>query len=167
MQPCHAIGNLSCNRQSGFYPGCSSMTDRRCCTIRFPTFGLDRFQLIFRRWPNQISDMIFLLVPVVLILCANTVGCVPNKCTTEQTCVEINRCGELCAKIEQIGSVSRLPEDEKANFRKSICGFLKDNPMVCCKAASDSPVCGINTSSGSNPWEKVSPTCGRIKVKAN
>ena len=104
--------------------------------------------------------MSFRLVPVFLILCATAVSCFPNKCTTEQTCVEINRCGERCAKIEQIGSVSRLPEDEKANLKKSICGFEKEDPMVCCKAPSDSPVCGIG--SGSN-----FPTCGRVKVNAN
>ena len=100
--------------------------------------------------------MIFRVVPALLIICVTTLNCVLNKCTTKQTCVEINRCRELCAKIEQIGSTSRLPEDEKVNFKKSICGFRKDDPMVCCGAASDSPVCGVSTSSS---------TCGRIKVK--
>ena len=115
--------------------------------------------------------MIFRLGLVVLILCAATVSCGLNKCTTEQTCVEINRCRERCAKIEQIGSVSQLPHDEKVNFKKSICGFQNEDPMVCCEAPSDSPVCGIGTSgiSGSgistSSGSKVFPACGSIKVK--
>ena len=113
--------------------------------------------------------MIFCLVPVVLILSATTtVICALNKCNPEQTCVEINKCHERCAKIEAIGSASRLPENEKADFKKSICRFQKDDPLVCCEASSESPVCGIITASNSNPKppEKVFPTCGRIKVNA-
>ena len=113
--------------------------------------------------------MIFRLVLVVLISCATTtVNCVLNKCTTKQTCVEINKCQERCAKIEMIGSASRLPENEKADFKKSICGFQQKDPMVCCEAPSESPVCGIITGSNSNPKppEKGFPTCGRIKVNA-
>lgn len=113
--------------------------------------------------------MISRLAPVVFILCAITVNWAVNKCTPEQTCVEINKCHERCAKIEMIGSASRLPVNEKADFKKSICGFQKDDPMVCCEAPSESPVCGIITSSTSRskPREKFFPTCGRIKVNEN
>ena len=141
------------NGQSGLNEQRSFHNRQALASIRFSTFGLDCFQLVCHRCPNLISNMI--LHFVLLILCVTTLNCVLNKCTTKQTCVEINRCRERCAKIEHIGSPSRLPEDEKVNFKKSICGFQKDDPMVCCEAASDSPVCGISTSA-----------CGRITVKA-
>ena len=102
--------------------------------------------------------MTFHLFSVVLLLCATPLNCAVNKCTNEQTCVEINKCREWCARIEDIGSVSNLSEDEKAQFRKSICGFRKDDVLICCEAQSESPVCDIR---GKNALDH---SCGKIKV---
>ena len=159
---------MLCNGQSGLNEQRSFHNRQALASIRFSTFGLDCFQLICQRCPSRISNMIFFrLLPVLLIFFVTTVDCALNKCTTEQTCVEINRCHERCAKIEQVGGTSRLPEDEKADFKKSICGFQKDDPMVCCKAPSDSPLCGIRSGLNPKPRGKVFAACGRIQVKAN
>ena len=114
-----------------------------------------------RRWTNQISNMILHLVSVVLLLCVTPLLCVLNKCTKDQTCVEINKCREWCARIENAGSVSELSENEKVGFRKSFCGFRKNDLMVCCEAQSESPVCGLTKS---NPKNTLSHSCGKIKV---
>ena len=130
---------------------------------RFSSSGLDCFQLVFppqRGWPNQISNMILHLFSLALLLFGATpLHCVLNKCTNDQTCVEINKCGEWCARIEHAGSVSQLSENEKAQFRKSFCGFKKNELMVCCEGQSESLVCGIT-----KPIDTLAHSCGKIKV---
>ena len=108
--------------------------------------------------------MTFHLSGVVLLLCATPLHCVVNKCTNNQTCVEINRCPEWCVRIEDIGSVSNLSENEKAQFRKSICGFKKGELLICCEAQSESPVCGIRRKP--KPRNKLDHSCGKIKVSS-
>ena len=99
-----------------------------------------------------------------MFLSFSRVHCVVNKCTNEQTCVEVNKCREWCTKIEDM-SVSGLPDEERAGFKKSICGFKKADVMICCEAPSESLVCGIIISgSSAKPRKKLSRACGRIKV---
>ena len=120
--------------------------------------------VVRRRWTKKISNMISPFVPVLMFLSLSRVHCVVNKCTNEQTCVEVNKCREWCTKIEDM-SVSGLPDEERAGFKKSICGFKKADVMICCEAPSESLVCGIIISgSSAKPRKKLSRACGRIKV---
>ena len=109
--------------------------------------------------------MTFHLFSVVLLLCATLLHCALNKCTNEQTCVSINKCPEWCARIEDIGGVSNLSENEKAQFRKSICGFKKDDIMLCCEAHSESPECSIRRKP--KPKNTLVHSCGKIKVNGS
>ena len=140
---------------------------KQVCKLRAGLVGwfLSTEELVDSSWlssiswsTSQISNMTFHLFSVVLLLCATPLNCAVNKCTNEQTCVEINKCREWCARIEDIGSVSNLSEDEKAQFRKSICGFRKDDVLICCEAQSESPVCDIRKKN------TLDHSCGKIKV---